>query len=51
MKKEFSKMDLPYKSVYKTKIFYFMKRFAGLSYKNKVKVPDKKTEKGHHRLR
>ena len=28
-----------------------MKQFIGTSYKNKVRIPTKKTTKSHHRLR
>ena len=43
--------NLQYRSISCTKVQSFMKRFLGFSYKNKVRVPDKKTTKSHHRLR
>ncbi len=35
----------------KPKVSRFLKKFLGLTYKKKVKVPLKKTTKSHHRLR
>lgn len=42
---------LPYTSISRTKVQSFMKRYLGFSYKNKIRVPEKKTTKSHHRLR
>ena len=50
MKLEFEEIDMPYKIINKDKIHLFIKKLAGCSYKNKVKVPIKKTKKSHHRL-
>jgi len=45
------KESFKHKSVNREKIRIFMKNFLGLSYKDKVKIPLKKTTKSHHRLR
>ena len=43
--------NLKYKVVDKEKVRKYMKKFLGVSYKKKVKVPIKKSLKSHHRLR
>ena len=43
--------NLPYKAINRTKVFEFMKKYCGCTYKNNLKVPLKKTTKSHHRLR
>ena len=45
------KSSINHKSVNREKIRFFIKKFLGLSYKDKVKIPLKKTTKSHHRLR
>ena len=43
--------SLEHKSINREKIRFMCKKFLGLSYKDKVKIPLKKTTKSHHRLR
>ena len=51
LKKLVNDSNLMYKAVNKYKIFKFMKKYVGCTYKNNLKVPLKKTTKSHHRLR
>ena len=43
--------DLKYKIVNRMKVWRYAKKYCGMSYKDKVKSPLKKTTKSHHRLR
>ena len=51
LKNKLKDAGLDYQCVCKKKVGRFLKKFVGLSFKNKVKVPIKKTTKAHHRLR
>ena len=51
LKRKMDEEQLESKIVCKDKVRRFSKKFIGLSYKKKVKVPPSKTTKSHHRLR
>ena len=51
LKNKLKDVGLDYQAVNREKVRRFMKKFVGVSYKKKVKVPIKKTTKAHHRLR